>query len=74
MVAVSAGFDRHKDDWGGYLSTSDYGETGKILGLFAGINCGGRIFAALEGGYNPVSLGDSIVAFLEGLEKGLADS
>jgi len=67
LVAVSAGFDRHKKDWGGLLSTEDYGEMGKILGAFARKQCGGRLFAALEGGYNPISLGESIAAFLEGV-------
>ena len=53
LVAVSAGFDRHRNDWGGLLATSDYKEMGEILGSFARDNCEGRIFAALEGGYNP---------------------
>jgi len=71
LVAVSAGFDRHSEDWGGYLSTTDYRETGKILGSFAKDTCRGRIFAALEGGYNPHSMGEAIAAFLAGLEEGL---
>ena len=73
VVAVSAGFDRHNEDWGGYLSTADYGETGKILGAFAREKCHGRIFAALEGGYNPKAMGEAIVAFLAGLEEGLQE-
>lgn len=68
LVAVSAGFDRHRDDWGGLLATSDYKEMGKILGTYARDNCQGRIFGALEGGYNPRSLGDALMAFLKGLE------
>lgn len=71
LVAVSAGFDRHIKDWGGLLSTKDYGEIGTILGAFAREQCGGRLFAALEGGYNPVSLGESIVAFLDGIASGI---
>ena len=70
LVAVSAGFDRHLGDWGGMLSTDDYFRIGKILGGYAYQNCGNRIFATLEGGYNSVALGESIRAFLEGiLEK-----
>lgn len=68
LVAVSAGFDRHQDDWGGLLATSDYLEIGKILKTYARDNCQGRIFGALEGGYNPRSPGEALMAFLEGLE------
>jgi acetoin utilization deacetylase AcuC-like enzyme len=68
MIAVSAGFDRHEDDWGNLLATEDYGKMGEILGSFAAEYCQGRIFAALEGGYNHNSLGDALYAFLEGLE------
>jgi len=68
MVAVSAGFDRHAEDWGGLLTTEDYGTMGEILGSYADEYCDSRIFAALEGGYNHRSLGDGLYAFLEGLE------
>ncbi|MDO9535334.1 MAG: histone deacetylase family protein [Bacillota bacterium] len=71
LVAVSAGFDRHIKDWGGLLTTEDYGEIGHILGDFARARCGGRIFTALEGGYNAISLGDAFLAFCRGVEKGL---
>lgn len=73
IVAVSAGFDRHVKDWGGMLTTEDYGTMGRILGSFAGKECRGRIFAALEGGYNHRSLGDSVAAFLEGVTAGLSE-
>ncbi|MEW5919923.1 MAG: histone deacetylase family protein [Bacillota bacterium] len=72
LVAVSAGFDRHIKDWGGLLTTEDYGEIGRILGDFARERCGGRIFAALEGGYNAFSLGEAFAAFCRGVEAGLA--
>lgn len=67
LVAVSAGFDRHKQDWGGMLTTADYGALGTILGDYAREECQGRLFAALEGGYNSRSLGESVLAFLDGL-------
>ena len=67
IVAVSAGFDRHVRDWGGMLETEDYRAMGTILAQHARENCGGRLFAALEGGYNAHSLGDSILAFAEGV-------
>ncbi|MCL5982049.1 MAG: histone deacetylase family protein [Firmicutes bacterium] len=67
LLAVSAGFDRHAKDWGGMLSDHDYGEIGQALGEAARQKCGGRIFAALEGGYNAGSLATGIGAFLKGL-------
>jgi acetoin utilization deacetylase AcuC-like enzyme len=69
MLAVSAGFDRHKEDWGGMLMTGDYYEIGKALGEFSLKKCGGAIFAALEGGYNHAVLGKNVRAFLEGLQN-----
>ena len=72
LVAVSAGFDRHARDWGGLLTTEDYGTMGTILGAFAREKCQGRLFAALEGGYNPVSLGDGLAAFLAGIAGQIA--
>lgn len=69
IVAVSAGYDRHQMDWGHMLSTEDYRTMGKILGSYARGNTEGRLFASLEGGYNPISLGDSILSFLDGLEN-----
>ncbi|SHH08303.1 Acetoin utilization deacetylase AcuC [Thermosyntropha lipolytica DSM 11003] len=68
LVAVSAGFDRHEHDWGGMLPTAAYHELGKMLGNFARDKCQGRLFSVLEGGYNRIALGESIKAFLEGLE------
>lgn len=69
IVAVSAGFDRHVDCWGGMLETGDYKALGEELGAFARENCNNRIFAALEGGYNPESLGDSVYAFCKGVAE-----
>ncbi|UNC91793.1 histone deacetylase family protein [Candidatus Contubernalis alkaliaceticus] len=68
VVAVSAGFDRHYSDWGHMLYTEDYHTMGFMLGNYARKNSQGRLFAALEGGYNANSLGDGIMAFLRGLE------
>lgn len=69
LLAVSAGFDRHCEDWGKMLSTEDYHEMGRLLGNFARDKCEGRIFAVLEGGYNPLSLGEGLLAFLQGVES-----
>ncbi len=68
VIAVSAGFDRHKDDWGGILETEDYREIGKIVKEYSLEKCEGRRFAVLEGGYNHSVLGKNVRAFVEGLE------
>ncbi len=70
LVAVSAGFDRGVNDWGGMLSEEDYEKIGSLLGNFAQKHCNGRLFAVLEGGYNPQALAVNIEAFLRGLEEG----
>ena len=67
IIAVSAGFDRHKDDWGGMLETEDYKKIGKIVKKYAEKKCNGRRFAVLEGGYNHKVLGKNVRAFVKGL-------
>jgi acetoin utilization deacetylase AcuC-like enzyme len=67
-VAVSAGFDRHEEDWGGVLSTEDYFQAAEILKNFAEKVCFGRRYAVLEGGYNHKVLGKNVRAFIEGFE------
>ncbi len=69
IVAVSAGFDRHQQDWGGMLRTEDYFTIGKRIKEFAERVCGGRRYAVLEGGYNHAVLGKSVRALTEGLSK-----
>lgn len=67
ILAVSAGFDRHVEDWGGLLTTDDYRIIGNLTKEAAERNCKGRRFAVLEGGYNHSVLGKNVTAFLEGL-------
>jgi len=69
LVAVSAGFDRGINDWGGMLTGQDYHTIGQLLGSFARENCKARLFAALEGGYNAGALALNIEAFLAGLQS-----
>lgn len=69
IVAVSAGFDRGLDDWGGMLSAADYQRIGSFLGYFARQKSKNRLFAALEGGYNPQALAHNVLAFIEGVEE-----
>lgn len=68
LVGISAGFDRHLEDWGGLLSTEDYRRLGHMIGEFADQHCPGRVFSLLEGGYNHRVLGYAIQALLEGIE------
>ncbi|HIE16748.1 MAG TPA: histone deacetylase family protein [Dehalococcoidia bacterium] len=66
VLAVSAGFDRHVQDWGGQLTTEDYHTIGELVKQAAITTCQGRRFAVLEGGYNHDVLGKNVAAFLEG--------
>lgn len=68
IVAVSAGFDRHVQDWGGLLTTEDYGTIGSLVKRYSQKACKGRRFAVLEGGYNHSVLGQNVRAFLKGME------
>jgi len=67
MVAVSAGFDRHEQDWGGMLKSEDYFTIGKTIKEFAEKACNGKRYAVLEGGYNHSVLGRNVRALLEGM-------
>jgi len=69
VIAVSAGFDRHEEDWGGLLKTEDYLSIGKWAKEASLKNCQGRRFAVLEGGYNHSVLGKNVRSFLQGLSK-----
>jgi acetoin utilization deacetylase AcuC-like enzyme len=67
MIAVSAGFDHHINDWGGLLLSKDY----KIMAQWARAAAernGGGCYGILEGGYNHNVLGSNVLAFIEGLK------
>ena len=66
IIGVSAGFDRHEEDWGGLLKTEDYQSIGKWAREFSIENCQGRRFGVLEGGYNHSVLGRNVKGFLQG--------
>ncbi len=67
VIAVSAGFDNHSEDWGGLLTTEDYKTIGHMVWeICQKKRCG--CFAVLEGGYNHRVLGTNVLAFLEGIE------
>ncbi len=66
ILAVSAGFDRGKFDWGGQLEIEDYKSIGRMLKDASERLCGGRRFAVLEGGYNHSVLGKNVRSFIDG--------
>lgn len=66
IIGVSAGFDNHRDDWGGLLSTEDYRDLGRMVHQAATRNQGG-CFGILEGGYNHDVLGGNVRAFIRGM-------
>ena len=66
MIAVSAGFDNHINDWGGLLLSRDY----KLMAEWvraAAQRTNGGCYGVLEGGYNHNVLGNNVLAFVEGL-------
>jgi acetoin utilization deacetylase AcuC-like enzyme len=68
VVAVSAGFDRGRDDWGDLLGEEHYRQLGEIVKNYAVEHCQGRRYALLEGGYNHQVVGKHVLAFLEGFK------
>lgn len=66
VIGVSAGFDNHRQDWGGLLTTDDYALMGRMVRSAARRN-GGGCFALLEGGYNHDVLGLNARALMQGL-------
>lgn len=67
VIAVSAGFDYHVNDWGGLLYTEDYKSMGSWVREAAKRN-GGGCYGLLEGGYNHHVLGNNVRSFMEGLQ------
>lgn len=66
IIGISAGFDNHKDDWGGLLSTEDYFNIGKMV-KDTSVKRKAGCFALLEGGYNHKVLGQNVTALINGL-------
>ena len=68
IIGISAGFDNHKEDWGGLLATEDYFSIGRMVRETARSRNAG-FFAILEGGYNHSVLGRNVCALINGMEK-----
>ncbi|MBC7782903.1 MAG: histone deacetylase [Burkholderiales bacterium] len=66
ILLVSAGFDAHADDPLAHMQVSDDGfeQITRRLVQAAEIHTGGRLVSVLEGGYNLVALGRSVVRHL----------
>jgi acetoin utilization deacetylase AcuC-like enzyme len=73
FILVSAGFDAHADDPLGGMRISDLGFAAltRVLMEAAEECCPGRIVMTLEGGYDVMALGRSVVAVLEALTGSL---
>ena len=67
IIAVSAGFDRHEQDWGGLLRTEDYLSIGRMIREYAESVCDGMRYAVLEGGYDLEVLGKNVKSLLVGM-------
>ena len=69
IILVSAGFDGHTDDSISKvdLTTNWYRSVTELLKYLARESCSDRLLYILEGGYNPVSLEDSVLATLDSL-------
>lgn len=67
-IAISAGFDYAREDWGRLLNESDYTDIGRMVRQTAR-SSGAGYFAILEGGYNHRVLGHNCMALLEGMRE-----
>jgi acetoin utilization deacetylase AcuC-like enzyme len=67
LIAISAGFDRYRLDWGGTLEMDDYRVIGEMVAEKAVSFCHGRRFAILEGGYYLPHLGENARSLIKGL-------
>jgi acetoin utilization deacetylase AcuC-like enzyme len=66
LVPVSAGFDAHRDDPLGGLAMTESGfhQLASMTAEVADRAADGRLVAVLEGGYDPIALGNSVLATL----------
>lgn len=66
LILISAGFDAHRNDPLAMLSLNeyDYGWIGEQIKNMADKLCKGKIISFLEGGYDHISLSQSVYAYL----------
>ena len=68
LILVSAGYDAHRDDplGGMRVTTEGFRKMARLISLWSNQTAAqGRIIGVLEGGYDPVALGQSVRATLE---------
>ncbi len=72
-MIVAAGFDGHQQDDMSDLhyTTGLFGQLGEWIGVKVNEYCEGRLVSILEGGYDLSSLGESVEAYLAGLQSGM---
>ena len=73
---VSAGYDAHRaDPLGGLkLEDADYGRLARLACSVAEKHCGGRLLAALEGGYDLGALARSVAQTIEAMMEGAPEA
>ncbi|MDQ3799256.1 MAG: histone deacetylase [Acidobacteriota bacterium] len=71
FVMISAGFDAHASDPLGQLliEDEDFMEMTRMVKIWANETCKGRIVSVLEGGYNLKTLGETVRAHVEELNR-----
>jgi len=71
ILLISAGFDAHRDDPLAQINLSEeaFGQMTDLLVQSAIVHTNGRILSTLEGGYNLLALGRSVVRHLIALSK-----
>ena len=71
LIMISAGFDAHAGDPLGQLllTDSDFAQMTGVLKQWAKEACAGRIVSCMEGGYNLETLGETVRAHVQQLQK-----
>jgi acetoin utilization deacetylase AcuC-like enzyme len=75
LVLISVGYDAYMDDplGGMRLSTGCFGQLTAMIAALADEQCGGRIVAVTEGGYNLQGLADGLRETIAALDDGIAE-
>lgn len=71
LIIISAGFDSHRGDPLGQLllADQDFVELTRTIKEWAASSCEGRLVSCLEGGYNLQTLGETVRAHVEELNR-----
>lgn len=72
LVIISAGFDAHQRDpvgIGQALEAADFGWATRAVVSLANRHAGGRVVSSLEGGYDLMALGQSVLAHVRALSE-----